>query len=91
MEATTTSTQPTSVVEGHISGQSNKPLSRPAHSLSGDQVLQELQSDSARGLTADDATRRLAELGKNELERKKGVQPWAIFLEQIFNAMTLVS
>ncbi|KAJ6441556.1 calcium-transporting ATPase 3 [Purpureocillium lavendulum] len=85
-----TSTQPTMVVEAHISGQSNKPLSRPAHSLRSDEVLQELRADPIRGLAADDATARLAELGRNELERKKGVQPLAIFLEQIFNAMTLV-
>lgn len=75
----------------HISGQSNKPLSRPPHGLSGEQVLRELASDAAVGLDPEEVLRRLGEYGPNELEQKKGVQPLKIFLEQVFNAMTLVS
>lgn len=75
----------------HVSGQSNKPLSRPPHSLEAAQVLEELHVDVTNGLDPDDAVRRLAELGRNELRQQKGVQPLKIFLEQIFNAMTLVS
>ncbi|KAL7800110.1 cation transporting ATPase [Trichoderma ceciliae] len=75
---------------GHVSGQSNKPISQPAHSLTAEQVLTELQANPLGGLSADEAARRLKELGPNELERQKGVQPLKIFLEQIFNAMTLV-
>ncbi|KAJ3944553.1 uncharacterized protein N0V96_006091 [Colletotrichum fioriniae] len=74
----------------HVSGQSNKPLSRPPHSLEAVQVLKELHVDATQGLDPDDAVRRLAELGRNELRQQKGVQPLKIFLEQIFNAMTLV-
>ncbi|KAJ6446894.1 calcium-transporting ATPase 3 [Purpureocillium lavendulum] len=76
--------------QAHVSGQSNKPISRPAHSLTSDDVVRELQVDPARGLSPDDASRRLAEVGRNELKKQKGVQPLAILLEQIFNAMTLV-
>lgn len=65
-------------------------MSQPAHSLSSEQVLIELQADSSKGLSTEEAARRLQELGLNELERQKGVQPLKIFLEQIFNAMTLV-
>lgn len=65
-------------------------MSQPAHSLSAEQVLKELQADSTNGLSADEAAKRLKELGPNELERQKGVKPLRILLEQIFNAMTLV-
>lgn len=75
----------------HVSGQSNTPLSRPPHALRSEAVLNELKSDASAGLSLEEATRRLQEHGFNELERKKGVQPLKIFLEQILNAMTLVS
>ncbi|KXH53215.1 potassium/sodium efflux P-type ATPase [Colletotrichum salicis] len=55
------------------------------------QVLEELHVDQGQGLDPEDAVRRLAELGRNELRQQKGVQPVKIFLEQIFNAMTLVT
>lgn len=74
----------------HVSGQSNKPLSRPPHSLSAEQVLEELRSSSTNGLSPEEVPQRLDEHGLNELEQNKGVQPIKIFLEQIFNAMTLV-
>lgn len=74
----------------HVSGQSNMPLSRPAHSLGSDDTLRELEADQHAGLTAQDAQQRLTQIGPNELEQKKGVQPIKIFIEQIFNAMTLV-
>ncbi|KAJ0279317.1 hypothetical protein COL940_006845 [Colletotrichum noveboracense] len=74
----------------HISGQANKPLSRPPHALDVGQVVTELDVDASQGLTSDEASRRLEELGRNELRQNKGVQPVKIFLEQIFNAMTLV-
>ncbi|KAH0491757.1 hypothetical protein TgHK011_003167 [Trichoderma gracile] len=74
----------------HVSGQASRPMSQPAHSLTAGQVLSELQAIASSGLSADGAARRLKELGPNELERQKGVQPLKIFVEQIFNAMTLV-
>ena len=75
----------------HVSGQSNKPLSRPPHSVTSAQVLEELKSNATSGLSPEEVPQRLAEYGPNELEQNKGVQPIKIFLEQIFNAMTLVS
>jgi magnesium-transporting ATPase (P-type) len=74
----------------HISGQANKPLSQPPHSLTSQQVLDELCSNPDTGLRPEEVPRRLEEMGPNELEQKAGVQPVKIFLEQIFNAMTLV-
>lgn len=74
----------------HISGQSNKPLSQPPHSLTSHQVLDELHSDATTGLAPEEIPQRLEEMGRNEVEQKGGVKPVKIFLEQIFNAMTLV-
>ncbi|TFB01270.1 Calcium-transporting ATPase 3 [Trichoderma ghanense] len=84
------STSAASLAEHHVSGQANRPMTRPAHSLTAEQVLSELQANPSTGLSEDEAARRLEELGPNELERQKGVQPLEIFIEQIFNAMTLV-
>ncbi|KAG5986882.1 hypothetical protein E4U43_005305, partial [Claviceps pusilla] len=74
---------------GHTSGQSNKPLSRPAHGLSWEEVLRELDADASQGLSAADAAERLVRYGANELKQRKGVQPFAILMQQILNAMTL--
>lgn len=74
----------------HISGQSNKPLSRPAHALTHQQLAQEIGADPLSGLTPDEAKRRLEEYGKNELGEAEGVQPIKIIIAQIANAMTLV-
>lgn len=84
-------TAPQHALAGHVSGQCNKPLSRPAHSLPGDDVLKELEANLSRGLADGQAVERLADYGPNQLKEKQGVQPVAIFIEQIFNAMTLVS
>ncbi|KAF4993758.1 hypothetical protein FDECE_13322 [Fusarium decemcellulare] len=78
------------VLGEHVSGQSNKPLSQPPHSLTSQQVLDELRSNASTGLSPEEIPQRLEEMGPNELEQKKGVQPIKIFLEQVFNAMTLV-
>ncbi|KAJ4395026.1 P-type ATPase [Neurospora sp. IMI 360204] len=74
----------------HVSGQSNKPLSRPAHALTHQQLAQEIGADPLSGLTPDEAKRRLEEYGKNELGEAEGVQPIKIIIAQIANAMTLV-
>lgn len=75
---------------GHVSGQSNKPLSRPAHALTHQEVAREIGADPLSGLTVEEAKRRLEEYGKNELGEAEGVQPIKIIIAQIANAMTLV-
>ncbi|KAK4664697.1 P-type ATPase [Podospora pseudopauciseta] len=75
---------------GHISGQSNKPLSRPAHALSHQQVAHELNADTLSGLTAAEAQSRIKEFGRNELGEGEGVQPLKIVIAQVANAMTMV-
>ncbi|KAK5173731.1 P-type ATPase [Saxophila tyrrhenica] len=77
-------------LEEHVSGQSNKPISAPAHNLPWATVAEELKADTDDGLTADEAKKRLEEYGNNELGDAGGVNPGKILLRQVANAMTLV-
>ncbi|KAF7541104.1 hypothetical protein G7054_g849 [Neopestalotiopsis clavispora] len=74
----------------HVSGQSNKPISKPAHALTYEQVISELKVDGDDGLTESKAKQRLEEFGNNELDNGPGVNPTKIILKQIANAMMLV-
>jgi Na+-exporting ATPase len=76
---------------GHVSGQSNKPTSRPAHALTYEQLATELNADVLSGLTANEAKTRLEQFGRNDLGEEEGVQPLKIVVAQIANAMTLVT
>jgi Na+-exporting ATPase len=77
-------------VDNHVSGQSNEPMSRPAHALTFDQVVQELQTDTMHGLTSAEAKARHEKFGNNDLGDADGVQPLKIIIAQVANAMTLV-
>ncbi|RSL78001.1 hypothetical protein CEP51_008581 [Fusarium floridanum] len=77
-------------MESHVSGQSNKPLSRLAHALPADRVVEELRSNPEVGLTADEAAQRLSEYGPNDLGEEEGVKPIKIFIAQVCSCMTLV-
>jgi Na+-exporting ATPase len=74
----------------HVSGQSNRPLSKPAHALPYEDVARELNTEPLNGLDRDEAARRLGTFGKNELGEAEGVQPFKIIIAQIANAMTMV-
>ncbi|KAL7621464.1 P-type ATPase [Parahypoxylon ruwenzoriense] len=74
----------------HVSGQANKPMSRPAHALSYDQLIVELASDGHNGLSSNVARQRLEELGKNDIGDTQGVSAWKIVVAQVANAMTMV-
>ena len=78
------------ILASHVSGQSNKPLSKPPHSLTFNQVLEELGVSGLDGLSPGEAEKRLAEFGKNELDNGPGVNPTKILVRQIANAMMLV-
>ncbi|KAK4184263.1 hypothetical protein QBC35DRAFT_60875 [Podospora australis] len=79
-----------SSAENHVSGQSNQPLTRPAHALTHEQVAHELRADVQSGLTGAEAAQRLKDLGRNELGEEEGVQPLKIVVAQVANAMTMV-
>ncbi|KAG7141282.1 Sodium transport ATPase 5 like protein [Verticillium longisporum] len=76
--------------EGHVSGQANEPMTAPAHALSAAQVVEELQTDPAAGLTIEEASLRLSKYGVNDFEKEKGVRPLQIFIAQIVNSMVMV-
>jgi magnesium-transporting ATPase (P-type) len=73
-----------------LGAQGNGTLSQPAHALTFAQVRDELQTDTALGLSADEASARLLKYGSNSFEEEKGVQPLQILIAQVANAMTLV-
>ena len=75
----------------HVSGQANSPLSKPAHSLTYDDLADELDANKNDGLTSSEAEGRLGQYGPNELGNDGGVNPTKILLRQIVNSMTLVS
>lgn len=83
---------PTSVVIPEaVPGSGNKPLSKPAHALTFQAVIEELEADDNAGLTPADANQRLELYGSNDLGEGGGVQPAKILLRQVANAMTLVT
>ncbi|EME48512.1 hypothetical protein DOTSEDRAFT_57843 [Dothistroma septosporum NZE10] len=82
--------EPKQVANNHVSGQSNNPLSKPAHALTWREVAEQLQGDIDDGLNVSEANKRLEEFGRNELGDGKKVNPGKIMLRQVANAMTLV-
>ncbi|CZS89197.1 hypothetical protein WAI453_010355 [Rhynchosporium graminicola] len=77
-------------IDGHVSGQSNKPISAPAHALTGEALVAELGVDTENGLTSEQAKAKLDEYGENKLDESDGVQPIKILVKQIANAMILI-
>jgi P-type Na+/K+ transporter len=77
-------------MENHVSGQSNKQLTKLAHALEVDELVQQLEADVDNGLTKAEASQRLGSYGRNELEGAPGVQPIKILISQVANAMMLV-
>ncbi|KID94402.1 ATPase, P-type, potassium/sodium efflux, fungal, partial [Metarhizium majus ARSEF 297] len=77
-------------VQAHVPGQANKPMTAPAHALTIEEVIHQLQANVEAGLSTDEAKRRLEEYGRNEFGEQDGVQPLKIFIGQIANALTLV-
>ncbi|KAJ5376572.1 hypothetical protein N7509_013458 [Penicillium cosmopolitanum] len=65
-------------------------LSKPAHSLTYEEVIQELGTNSDDGLTTSDVKQRLEKYGGNVLEGDEGVSFAKIVIRQIANAMMLV-
>ena len=60
------------------------------HQLDADTLARRLDTDSARGLSEDEARRRLDESGPNELIESGGRGPWRILAEQLTGAMVVV-
>jgi Ca2+-transporting ATPase len=60
------------------------------HTLTIEDALKKFQTDSARGLSTEQAAERLAEHGPNELVEKGGRTPWQILWEQVTATMVLI-
>lgn len=71
-------------------GSGAAPLSRPAHSLPYDDVLNELQTKLDDGLPTAEAKARLEKYGPNKLDEGEGVSVVKILVRQVANAMMLV-
>ncbi len=62
---------------------------QPWHTLSVSQTLEKLRS-SARGLTSEEAERRLTQYGPNQLQAAARISPWMILLEQVKNVLIII-
>ncbi|KAJ5109937.1 hypothetical protein N7532_002582 [Penicillium argentinense] len=65
-------------------------LSQPAHSLTYEEVIRELGTNSDDGLTSGEVKERLEKYGGNLLEGDEGVSFAKIIIRQVANAMMLV-
>ena len=61
----------------------------PWHTLSTDEVLTQLQS-SLDGLTNEEAARRLAEYGPNELTPAPRISSWKLLFNQFKNGLIVI-
>lgn len=77
-------------LDTHVSGQANKPLSKPAHALPHQTLITEIKANPQDGLTSSEARLRLDDHGPNELGDQGGVSVTKILIRQIANAMMLV-
>ncbi|MCE5202664.1 MAG: cation-translocating P-type ATPase [Actinomycetia bacterium] len=64
--------------------------SRAWHAIAADEALALLGSDAATGLSSEEAARRLAEYGPNELERAEKTPAWKMFVAQFNDFMIWV-
>ncbi len=60
------------------------------YQLGTNEVERELRSDTAQGLSRDEAESRLAEYGPNELVDRGTKNPWAILWEQLTGIMVVI-
>lgn len=59
------------------------------YSLSSDKVI-DLMGTSLSGLTDEEAAKRLEEYGKNEIEKRKPISPFKIFLRQFTSFIVII-
>jgi hypothetical protein len=71
-------------------GSGGSPLSQPAHTLTYEAVVKELNTGLDEGLAPDEASRRLQQYGPNKLDEGEGVSVINILVRQVANAMMLV-
>jgi P-type Ca2+ transporter type 2C len=60
------------------------------HALAAEQVVAAMGSDAARGLSVDEASRRLTQYGPNEIAREKPPSVWSIAVGQLRDPMNIM-
>ncbi|HET9509064.1 MAG TPA: cation-translocating P-type ATPase [Gaiellaceae bacterium] len=60
------------------------------HVLDPDEVAARLETSATRGLGGEEAARRLAEHGPNEIQAARRVPPWRLLLDQFKNVLILI-
>ncbi|MFH1076367.1 MAG: cation-translocating P-type ATPase [Pseudomonadota bacterium] len=60
------------------------------HTLSTEEAISRLNSNTQSGLTKDEAKQRLDKYGSNELEKEKGTSTFALFLSQFKNMLIII-
>ena len=60
------------------------------HALEADDVLKALGTDPVKGLSPDEARRRLAEYGPNELRKEERASPLSLFFNQFKNILIII-
>ena len=63
---------------------------RDSFSMSSEEVIKALETDSTNGLSSKEAEERLAKFGKNTLGEEKKVPLWKKFLAQFADAMVII-
>ena len=66
------------------------PVALAWHTLEPERIAERLHTHLTRGLSSDEAARRLAEYGPNELQAAQRISPWALLLEQFKNVLILI-
>jgi Ca2+-transporting ATPase len=64
-------------------------MSKPWHSMETTEVLEQLGTKE-RGLTEEEAQRRLQQYGANELQKERGPSPFKIFIEQFKDILIII-
>jgi Ca2+-transporting ATPase len=60
------------------------------YTMASERVVRELDTDAERGLSGQEASRRLETYGPNELMERGGTSPWRILLEQFTSTMVMI-
>jgi Ca2+-transporting ATPase len=60
---------------------------KPLYQEDTSEISKHLQTDAAKGLSPEDAAKRLEEYGKNEISATRRISPWLIFLHQFKSAV----
>jgi Ca2+-transporting ATPase len=72
------------------SAPAQSPAALAWHTLEPARIAERLHTNLTRGLSPDEAARRLAEYGPNELQAVHRVSPWALLLEQFKNILIII-